>query len=661
MSRRIKPEVWAEYVDLRLAGKTRSAAARALSISYVTAQTFDRGEPSSSGHDIWRRLCAGRYPFSVEAAEHGPVEDNYRTHSEVETKCEEAKLALDDFELFRRRYLGEVSRPWHLKTYESVREGLLEQGRSFRIINAPPGTGKSTLIRAIGLSETVRNRAIRCARLSSVLALAKGEVRLIRRHLERTTPVSQRADLVRAGLAVDAVSTLERDYGRFRPEGRDLWSTEQFVVAQPGGELVSEKEPTWSAYGWDSAIIGWRFELLLGDDLDTPSTIRASEEVRRSRETDWNDEIETRLEGDGLIVVLGQRLSKRDIYRFLLDKRISVDDGEVLDLTRNPDGRKYTQIVFPAHDDTVCQKLHGRDAPALGEGGCLLDPYRQPWRDLLSIRESNPETYATVYQQLDGTSTTDLIEPQWIEGGVDKFGILAPGCWDHERRLWQVPMHARRRGIGVIQVDPSGSAHWAIQAWVYDPPVISEDDSSIDVSDAATLGHIRYLVDVFDGEMPADDLLDYSLDLKLHRGKLEEWRNNFRAMGVKLRYVVLEVNAAQRYLLQFEHARTWARMHQIQYVPHTTGVLKTDEKLGIYALKSPYRHGMVRLPGGDLLSRAACTPLVHQLTNWPGRRTDQAMANWFGEFNLRKFYPEEIDDDRSGKFRPTWLLKGVPA
>lgn len=661
VARSIPADLWEMYATARLAGSTRKEACIRLGIAPGSATRFDRGDVGSSGHKVWIMRCQGRYPFAVEAADAGngsPTLFQQRALAEVQCNTSEARQALTDFDLFRRRYLGEISRPWMIAADEAVDRGMQEPGRSFIIINVAPGTGKSTLIRAKALQLTCRNRALRGARLSSVLALGRSEVRLIRRHLERTTPVRQREDLIQRGLACDAVATLEADYGRFKPEGRDLWSADQFVVLQPGGEQIAEKEPTWSAYGMDSAIIGFRFEVMLADDIDTPSAIRASEEVRRQRENDWKDEIETRQEPDGLIVVLGQRLAKKDIYRFLLDMKISTDDGEVLDLRRNPDGHKYTQIVFPAHDDAACTSLHNRDAPALGEGGCLLDPYRQPWRDLLTTRNNNPETYATVMQQKDGTGTTDLVDIAWIDGGTDKEGNTYPtgNCRDTDRRLWEIPMMHRRYGIGCITVDPSGVNHWAVQAWCFVPPATVDDEVvSLDTRARQTLGHQRILLDLFDGEMPANDLIDWKHEQQLFVGRLEEWRQNYLTAGIRLRYVIVEVNVMQRYLLQFDHATRWARQHEITFIPHTTGVLKTDEKLGVYCLKAPYRFGLVRLPSGDPISRAACAPLIQQVTNFPGRRTDQVMSQWFGERNLSKMHHPNESDGQERQWRPSWL------
>ena len=75
------------------------------------------------------------------------------------------------------------------------------------------------------------------------------------------------------GLALDAEATVADDYGTFRPTQRENWSQDQFVVAQLGGVLIDEKEPTWSAFGPDSEYIGMRLDYLVADDfVDKRST-----------------------------------------------------------------------------------------------------------------------------------------------------------------------------------------------------------------------------------------------------------------------------------------------------------------------------------------------------------------------------------------------------
>lgn len=667
LSRLVGQIVWQSYVEGRLGGETRAAACRRLSIAVGTAMKFDRGDPTSTGHQLWLDRCAGRWPFAEVAAEERDVDEAPRgawvPAANIKTATVEGRKALTDFDLFGRRFYGEVSMRWHVESAEILVARLEETGRSHIVINAPPGTGKSAFLRRAAGWSTVRNRAIRGARCANTGDLARREVRNQRRMLQRLTPIRQKPELVRRGYAVDAVATLSADYGPFRPDNRELWTNDAYTVMQEGGVYVAEKEPTWSAFGMDSAIIGNRLDFMIGDDLDTPRSVRANLESRTNFFEDWDNEFETRLEPDGVLVVCGQRLSVRDIYRYCLDKKMSTDDVEVLDQTRNT-GQQYTHITYKAHYDDLCKGEHRTDAPAWPDG-CLLDPYRAPYRMLATIRENKPDTYFTVYQQGDGDPKAGLVDRIWIDGGLDAEKILRPGCWDTERSLWQAP---RTPGIGVIQVDPSGTNHWACQAWLYIPPPPTPRVEGVDgqlepvQQQQELLGHQRILLDVRDGPMEAPDLLDWNHSEKVFHGVFEEWYRNFLRIGHRLNYVVVEINAAQRYLLQYEHHRRWTSSRQVTTMPHETGIRKLDKTLGVYAIQGPYRYGLVRLPAGDEASRRAVAPLVDQVTRWGkgSLREDQVMAQWFGEYNLAKMAPTPRGDENERAPRPSWLTKRIP-
>lgn len=659
MGRQVDLRVWRRYAEDRMGGANRQEAATRHGIAYNTAAKFDRGEQSSTGYSVWT-TCAHAYPFTVEHAKYtqgrgeNPAAANTRTVQTTEVVCHnpKAREALADFSMFRQRYFGEVSLPWHVEVSDKIDELQQQPGQSFAVFNAPPGAGKSALIRAIGIRATVRNRKLRGARLSNSSNLAVREVRLMRRHLERTTPVLQKAQLIQLGLACDALSTLAEDYGRFKPEGRDQWSSEAFVVLQPNGLLVSEKEPTWSAYGMDSVLLGNRLDLILADDVDTPRSVRANESTREAFYFDWNNEVETRLEPDGLLAAVGQRLSVRDIYRYCADKGISTEDVEVINIAEG--GKQYHHFVYPAHFEDICVGEHSKLAKAWPEG-CLLDPYRVPWSKLVMLQANQPHTYHTVYQQRDGDPDSGLIDPAWIDGGRGRDGLDYVGCWDKTRSLWQIP-EGVSGGVGCIQVDPSGTQHWAVQAWLYVPPKPLRT-GELDGPTAETLGHQRILLDIFDGPMQAPDLLDWNHDSGEWHGKLEEWRQNFAEIGRRLDVVVVEVNAAQRYLLQFEHAKRWAQRHFVRFLPHSTGVMKTDARMGVMAMRGAYQFGLVRLPAGDQASRRAVHPLVEQVKRWPDtQREDQVMAEWFGEFNLSTIAPAPTRLGTLKPFRPSWLV-----
>lgn len=159
--------------------------------------------------------------------------------------------------------------------------------------------------------------------------------------------------------------------------------------------------------------------------------------------------------------------------------------------------------------------------------------------------------------------------------------------------------------------------------------------------------------------MEAPDLLDFNHSTQKWHGLLEEYRQNYQRLGIRLSHVIVEVNAAQRFLLQYDHARRWQSAHGIAFVSHTTTMKKLDPELGVPGLlPSAYRFGRKRLPGGSDAARRKVKPLIDQLIRWPDTSVeDQVMADWFGEARLSHVISMSVEQPKP-QWRPSWLVGG---
>lgn len=549
-----------------------------------------------------------------------------------------ARRALSDFELFRKRYLGHVSTPWQTEAAEAVVGFLETPDKEYLALNCPPGVGKSTLIHDTSAWVTVRNRRIRGLNGSRVYNNAARATRRLRRTLERQTPMKAQDDHVAKGLAVDAEACLAADYGLFRPLTRgDLWRGEEFIVVQFDDEPIEEKEPTWSSYGQDSGALGNRFDFVAWDDVVDKTSIRTVEAMEAQREW-WDTEGETRLEPGGLLWLNGQRMAASDLYRYSLDKRAVPDDAE--DETEADAPRKYHHIVFKAHDEARCTGEH-RALPPWPES-CLLDPVRLPWRELRTI-QANQTRYRVLYQQED-TDPDDVLVPKvWISGGTDPMsGELAPGCNDTERGLCEMLPNVTLPWYSIATVDPSGSNFWAVQWWVYAP----------------NAAHQSFLMDLVRQKMPANMLLDWNNNRAEFYGLMQEWQVRSVALGIPITAWIVEVNAAQRYLLTYDHIHRWQAEHRTRVVPHSTSLTKLDPDMGVWSIRDNFRYGRVRLPMKGADARLASLKLVGEVTTWPhGSQDDEVMASWFYFYNLPKLATPPIK--QRVEPRPSWM-RGRP-
>lgn len=609
--RRAELDRWGRYFGFRNGGLGVVEAARRARLGVSSAYRFERGDPGSSGLEAAAVLgvsvvggCVVAQPLSVEA-----------------------RRALEDFGFFRLRYFGRRSTPWQERAAYEVLRRLESLDREFVVMNEPPGAGKSTLFtHDIPCWLIVRDRSVRIQVGSRTERQGRMYVSRIKKSLERDAPLRADADSLARGLAFDGVATLQDDFGAFKPEGRsDLWRADALVVRQLDGVALDDKEPTVSAWGQDSGFLGGRFDVIVWDDLVDRKNVKTQESRDSTREW-WDAEAETRLEPGGVLLLQGQRIANNDLYRYCLDKR---------NLDESP---KYSHVVFKAHDEQLCVEDHGPGAKAWPDG-CLLDPYRIPWKMLEQVKFQNPRAFSLLYQQEEGADAGGLVDPAWIDGGTDADGYPAPGCQDRERSLGEVPPHLMHgNGWSFLTVDPSPTEFWAVIWWVFDP------DSER-----------RYVINLWRQRMNPEDFLSLDLDTFDWSGLIPEVTGEANLLGAPITHVIVEVNAAQRWLLSQPHVQRWQELTGQAFVPHTTSVNKRDPKFGFESIGDLFRQGMIRLPWGSPMSRLQMAYLTQEAIAYPDGDTDDVlMAVWFQKLAVENHYTPR----QQGMYRmstPTWM------
>ena len=603
---------WQRYFDARNAGLATEAAARKARLSASTAYRFERGDPGSGGLEAAAVLGVQMVAGNLVA----------------QPLSEEAARALEDFAYFRRRYFGRHSTPWQERAaYELIR--ILEDGtedRKYAVMNEPPGSGKSTLFtHDIPCWLIVRNRTIRIQIGSRTERQARMYVGRIKRSLERDVPLRANADALARGLAFDAEACIQDDYGAFKPEGRsDIWRAEALVVRQLDGVALDDKEQTVSAWGQDSGFLGGRYDLVIWDDLVDRKNMK-TEESREALKEWWDGEAESRVEPGGLLLLQGQRIQHNDLYRHCLDKK-KVDETP-----------KYKHIVYKAHYDELCTGEHEGLSP--WPKSCLLDPGRLPYDHLQTLKHNNPRSFSVMYQQEDGEVVGGLVDPTWITGGLDTEGYPAPGCLDRERHLLEVPVNLMNgNGWSFVTVDPSPTEWWGVIWWVYDPE--SEN---------------RYIVDLHRRRLNPEQFLSLDLDTFEWSGLvIDMWQRSIES-NAPISHIIVEVNAAQRWLLNQPHVQRWSALTNVSFVPHTTSINKQDPKYGLESIGDLFRQGRIRMPWADIAARNRLTPLIDEATKYPEYdTTDLIMSTWFGKLGVENLYTPR----RTGLYqlnRPSWL------
>lgn len=573
------------------------------------------------------------------------------TAIEIDKLSEEARRGYEDFGFFREYYLGRVPSPWQVEAATQLVAMLESDEKEFVVLNCPPGVGKSTLFHDVAVWCIVRDRKIRIMIGSVSQAMAKQYSRRIRETLERPMPIEPDPQLVSKGLAQNALGCLSMDYGRFKPTDKGaLWRAEEFVVEQLDGNGLDNKEPTVRSYGIESEFIGHRADLCLFDDVASPDNSRES--VARDKLLErWDNVAEARCDPGGLLAVVGQRLGSGDLYAHCLSK-ISYDsddddyDGsdittpEQIDAMEPLKSSKYKHIIYQAYYPDLDTGKESRRFNALAyPDGPLLEPKRLPWKDLSFIRYSKPDVFEVVYQQGDLELDSFLIDRTWITGGQGMDGVLYPGCIDHERGHGQIPAGLSAPVISIVSVDPSPTMFWALTWILYQPHT-----------------NLYHVVDIERCKLTAEDLLGFNTTTGIYTGIMDEWQYRSNQMGYPITHWVVEINAAQRFLLAHDFVRKWATTNRVNVVPHTTSRNKLDEKMGVEALLPPlFRTGAVRLPHmrGNWKTLAA----TEELTKWTRDKkngTDIVMSFWMAFLNIPNLSQTKVPPRQ---WRPSWLLK----
>jgi hypothetical protein len=622
--RRITDKLWDAFAQSVANGDSYRQAGLRHHISYATIMRH-KGDPLSA----MSNALAQKGVISI------PAESKYHP---------DAKRALEDFGYFRQRYFARSTSPWAEEAAYKILELIHSPEKEYVVINLAPGIGKSSFFtHDLPAWIAVKDRATRQMIGSSTQRLASGYTGRLRNSFERALPIRADATLLKRGLAKDAVSTLTRDFGRFKPTNEGLWRRDEFVLEQAASEMVENKEASFVAFGADSGFLGQRFDVIVWDDLVTIQSLK-SEESRQSLVDLWESTAENRLDPGGTLILQGQRLGSDDLYHYALSLR----DHTEVEFVGNDElaPKKYHHIVYKAHYEDKCARdpktleitSHAFDAKPYPDG-CLLDPYRLPFKELMRIKMNREDRFRVTYQQEESDPENSLVQMAWIDGGIDSHGKMSIGCWDEMRSIGKVTKGMD--GYSVITVDPSPTKYWAIEWAIFSP----EDQ-------------VKHILDLHRGTMDAPDFLDWDQGTQTFTGLLEDWRVRASDEGRPIQHLIVEKNAAQRFMLQYDHFRRWQQRYSIVVTGHETMRNKSDEEYGVQTLAPEFRFGRVRLPGNHLDgSKQTMKQLVKEVCAWPNGATDDTvMALWFLHWNAPHLFPSA--NIGAYKFsRPSFLAK----
>jgi len=475
--------------------------------------------------------------------------------------------------------------------WESACEGA-PSGRV--IINLPPGHAKTTTFSINYTTWLIhKNPNVKIIVVSKDQGLAKQILGAVKFRL--TSPVYR--DL----------------HARYAPEGGwkdpDQSWTQTEIYVQGKGD--GEKDPTMQALGIGGRIYGARSDVIILDDAITLANVNEHEKQQHWLE----QEVESRLDGAGLLALLGTRIAPIDLYSELREMTVAADfaldeedDGD--DLAEVP---VYTYFSMPA----ILEEGDGN-----WRNWTSLWPEKFPPAALRRMRRRE-DRWALVYQQQD-VAEDATFNARAVEASINSLRFPGP--------MTEAGMGHRPGGMNGLHVigglDPATTGATAMIVLGLD-----------------RMTEKRYVLDGFNQRNTSPSLMRDTVKRLTDTYGISEW--------------VIERNAFQRFLTQDDDLTSFLRSRGCRLTEHYTHQNKYDADFGIAAMaplfltcgkppksntggvwdKTP-ESALIELPSAR--QNAWVSELVNQLVVWQPsgmkqlQKTDLVMALWFTEIAVKR-------------------------
>ena len=606
MARTSPEELKATKLELlRIVQSQGISVAAALKIVDRTRSTYER----------WRK----------EDAEFAGAIDRIRTMRKLNPSVEESRGEKMPFPEFSEKYLGAQVFP-HMQNVVDMIEGrdpswlhpamAFERGEKDLIItNMPPEHGKTTSVTINYLVYRIcMDPNIRVILVSKTAEMAKKMLYAIKTRL--THP---KYDEMIAAYAPE---------GGFDKDS-EAWNQTMIYVSDNARDS-GEKDPTVQALGIRGHIYGARADLIVLDD-----TVDLTNAHEYEKQINWlQSEVISRVSANGSMLVVGTRLSSKDLYR------------ELQDDNRYPDEKSpWTYLSMPAvldfkdkEEDWVTLWPRSNQP----EAGVKIEDQKQDddgffakWdgsRLAKKRRRVSPKAWAMVYQQQQ-VSDDAVFSPDSVKAAINGNRLTGP--------IPRGMVNQRADGMNGLVilggVDPATSGHTAAV-------VIGLDVKT----------NKRYVLDVFNKPGITPEAMRDMIKGFTEKYKVTEWR--------------IERNGFQGFLVHDKELNDFCASRGAVIRPHFTGSNKHDTDFGVASLTTLFsgyedKHQLIELPSTQ--NSEAMKSMVEQLVTWSpaapkSQKTDIVMALWFAELACRDRVQHNANYTRThvkNSFATPWDIK----
>ena len=505
-----------------------------------------------------------------------------------------------EFAEFSERYLGAKVFP-HMLNVIDMMEGkepswrhpamVFEKGEpDLAIVNMPPEHGKSTTLTVNYLTyRLVKDPNTRILIISKTQAMARKFLFSIKQRL--THP---------------QYAEMQNKWGP--PEGFDhkseAWS-QDMIYLSGDARAAGEKDPSVQALGIRGHVYGARADVVLLDD-----GVDLSNAHEYEKQLDWiQSEVTSRLSASGMFLVVGTRLSPRDLYSEMRDPARYPDEVSPWSYLSMPAVLEFADD--PKDWETLWPKSN---QPEIGAKGDMSEPDEHglypKWDGLRLAKKRGrmqPKTWAMVYMQQQ-VHEDSIFHPDAVRAAING-----------NRFRGRIPN-------GMANCRPNGMDGLVVVAGM-DPAMAGFTAATVIGLDPRT--QMRYVLDVSNqAGMTPDAIRELIKDWTGKYG-ISEWR--------------IEKNAFQSMLTQDREVREFLNMRGCILREHQTYSNKWDADFGVASLSMLFAgyeddRQMIELPSTQ--SAEGVKSLVEQLVTWfpdapKTQKTDCVMSLWFTELACR--------------------------
>ena len=384
----------------------------------------------------------------------------------------------------------------------------------------------------------------------------------------------------------------------------EAWNQNMIYISDNARDS-GEKDPTVQALGIRGHVYGARADLIIMDDcVDMTNAHEYDKQIH------WlQSEVISRISASGTMLVVGTRLSSKDLYSELHDPSRYPDDESPWSYLAMPAVLEFNDRV----EDWVTLWPRSNQ-PEAGAKGEALEPDEDGWfpkwdgvRLSKKRKRVSPKAWAMVYMQQQ-VADDAVFHPDAVRAAINgnrMAGIMPKGM-----------VNCRERGMEGLVVmaglDPATSGCTAAVC------------IGLDLTN-----NKRYVLDVYNKAGTSPEGI---------RDVIKQWTDKYGIIEWRI-----EKNGFQGFLVHDREVNEFCSNRGTIIRPHFTGANKHDSDFGVAAMTtlfSGYEDGnqMIELPSTQ--GQESMKQFIEQLVTWApsapkGQKTDIVMALWFAELACR--------------------------